>query len=83
MVRGEKIQLNHQVDTPYHEPACLDQLRMIEAVLASFQRVEGLADCPLIIVCDGALTWRERCEVNQVGEKSLVGFLLFIVLSVI
>ena len=58
-------------------------LRMIEAVLASFQRVEGLADCPLIIVCDGALTWRERCEVNQVGEKSLVGFLLFIVLSVI
>ena len=32
-------------------PPCL---RMIEAVLASFQRVDGLAECPLIIVCDGA-----------------------------
>jgi len=32
-------------------PPCL---RMIEAVLASFQRVDGLAECPLIIVCDGS-----------------------------
>lgn len=28
---------------------------MIEAVIASFQRVDGIAGCPLIIVCDGFL----------------------------
>lgn len=49
----------------------MNRLRMIEAVLASFQRVEGWADCPLIIVCDGALTVRFQIT----GEKLLVGFL--------
>eukprot|EP00929_Paragymnodinium_shiwhaense_P083427 TRINITY_DN44454_c0_g1_i1.p1 TRINITY_DN44454_c0_g1~~TRINITY_DN44454_c0_g1_i1.p1 ORF type:complete len:429 (+),score=63.45 TRINITY_DN44454_c0_g1_i1:82-1368(+) len=31
---------------------------MLEAVLASFSRVKGLADCPLVIVCDGFKTGR-------------------------
>eukprot|EP00913_Durusdinium_trenchii_P033766 g31610.t1 len=54
--------------TPTEAPSCSPRLSvvittspvpshpstmMIEAVIASFQRVKGLAECPLIIVCDG------------------------------
>lgn len=47
---------------------------MLEAVLASFRRVEGLVDCPLIIVCDGfrnasKSTWKAGQITEDAAEQ--------------